>query len=130
MPSITVESKRGGLRQSAENLSLNIPKTQGETAIQILSKLNLLNRKLAPQTTGDVLHVPLSRAPQPEEQKQLDAALGKQNLSQEKFPSMSRSVGSLEKVLAQQLPSSIVPLVSKSFDVIGDIAIIELSPTT
>jgi len=113
-----------------ENLSLNIPKTQGENAIKLLAKLKLLNRKLAPQTTGDVLHVPLSRAPQPEEQKQLDRALGKQNLSQEKFPSMSPAVGSLEEVLAQQLPSSIVPLVSKSFDVIGDIAIIELSPTT
>ncbi len=106
-----------------ENVSLNIPKTQGENAIQILAKLKLLNRKLAPQITGDVLHVPLSRAPQPEEQKQLDRALGKQNLSQEKFPSMSRSVGSLEEVLAQELPSIIVPLVSKSFDVIGDIAI-------
>ncbi len=113
-----------------ENVSLNIPKTQGENAIQILAKLKLLSRKLAPQITGDVLHVPLSRAPQPEEQKQLDRALGKQTLSQEKFPSMSRSVGSLEEVLAQELPSSIVPLVSKSFDVIGDIAIIELSPAT
>ncbi len=113
-----------------ENVSLNIPKTQGENAIQILAKLKLLNRKLAPQTTGDMLHVPLSREPQPEEQKQLDRALGRQSLSQEKFPSMSPAVGSLEKVLAQQLPSSIVPLVPKSFDVIGDIAIIELSPTT
>ena len=111
-------------------MSLNIPKKQGENAIQILAKLKLLNRKLAPQTTGDMLHVPLSRAPQPEEQKQLETALGRQNLSQEKFPSLSPSIGSLEQVLAQQLPPSIVPLVSKSFDVIGDIAIIELSPTT
>src|SRR6267378_305133 len=113
-----------------ENLSLNVPKTQGESAIQILSKLNLLSRKLAPQTMGDMLHVPLSRAPQPEEQKKLDRALGEQNLSKEKFPSVSPAVGSLEEVLARQLPSSIVSLVSKSFDVIGDIAIIELSPAT
>jgi tRNA (guanine37-N1)-methyltransferase len=113
-----------------ENLSLNIPKTQGENAIQILAKLKLLNGKLVPQTTGDMLHVPLSRAPQPEEQQQLDRALGRPNLSQERFPSIWSAAGSLEKVLAQQLPSSIVSLVSKSFDVIGDIAIIELSPTT
>jgi len=33
----------------------------------------------------------------------------------------------LEEVLAERLPSNIVPLVSKSFDIIGDIAIIELS---
>ena len=113
-----------------ESVSLNIPKTQGENAIQILAQLKLLNMRLAPQSTGDMLHVPLSRAPQPEEQKQLDKALGRQNLSQEKFPSRSQTIGSLEKVLAQQVPPSIVPLISKSFDVIGDIAIIELSPTT
>src|SRR5438309_7583281 len=76
-----------------------------------------------------MLHVPLSRAPQPEERKQLNRALDKQNLSHESFSSRLQALGSLDKVLEQQLPSSIVPLVSKSFDVIGDIAIIELSPT-
>ncbi len=74
--------------------------------------------------------MPLSREPQPEERKQLERALGKQSLSQEKFPSRSQTIGSLEQVLARQLPSSVIQLVSKSFDVIGDIAIIELSPTT
>src|SRR6266849_7308892 len=129
MPSQLSRSEEGSDKLQ-ENLSLNIPKTQGESAIQILSKLNLLSRKLAPQTTGDMLHVPLSRAPRPEEQKKLDRALGKQTLSKEKFPSTSPAVGSLEEVLARQLPSSIVSLVSKSFDVIGDIAVIELSPAT
>jgi tRNA (guanine37-N1)-methyltransferase len=113
-----------------ESVSLNIPKKQGESAIQILAKLKLLNRKLAPQSSGDMLHVPLSRTPEPEERKQIDRALGNQNLSQEKFPPRSQTVGSWEKVLAQQIPSDIVPLVSRSFDVMGDIAIIELSPTT
>jgi len=113
-----------------ESLSLNISKKQGEDAIRVLAKLKLLNRGLAPQTADDTLHVPLSRAPQLAEQKQLDRALGKQTLSQEKFPSRSQTLASLEQVLAQQLPSSIIPLISKSFDVIGDIAIIELSPAT
>jgi tRNA (guanine37-N1)-methyltransferase len=113
-----------------ESVSLKIPKKKGENAIQLLSKLKLLNRKLAPQSEDGVIHVPLSRAPQPEERRQIDRALGKPRLSQEKFPSRSQAFGSLEEVLAQQLPSNIIPLVSKSFDVIGDIAIIELSPTT
>jgi tRNA (guanine37-N1)-methyltransferase len=112
-----------------ESFSLNIAKKHGEDAIQVLARLKLLNRRLSPQATNDMLHIPLSRAPRPAEQKQLDRALGTQTLSQEKFPSRLQTVGSLEKVLAQQLPSSIIPLVSKSFDVIGDIAIIELSPT-
>ncbi len=110
-------------------MSLKVPKREGEIAIRLLTKLNLLNRKLAPQTVDDMLHVPLSREPRPEERRQLEKALGKQILSQEKFPSRSQTIGSLEEVLAQTLPSSIIPLVSKSFDVIGDIAIIEFSST-
>jgi tRNA (guanine37-N1)-methyltransferase len=109
---------------------LRIPKKQGENAIQLLTKMKLLNRKLALQTADDVLHVPLSRAPQPGERRQLERALGKQNLSQQKFPYRSQATGSLEQVLARQLPSDVIRLVSKSFDVIGDIAIIELSPTS
>jgi tRNA (guanine37-N1)-methyltransferase len=112
-----------------ESVSLEIPKKQGENAIQLLTKLKLLNRKLAPLTVDETLHLPLSRAPQAEEQRQLDSALGKQILSHEKFPSRSQTVGPLEEVLAQKLPSSIIPFVSKSFDIIGDIAIIELSRT-
>ncbi len=123
-----MSSNDEGLDGLQESVSLRIPKKQGEYAIQLLTKLKLLNRKLAPQIVDDVLHVPLSREPQPEERRQLDKALGKQSLSHEKFPPRSQTVGSLEQVLAQKLPSSIIPLVSKSFDIIGDIAIIELSP--
>jgi tRNA (guanine37-N1)-methyltransferase len=69
----------------------------------------------------------LSRAPQPEEKREIEIVLGKQSLLEERFPFRSGAIGSLEEVLAKRLPSNIVPLVSKSFDVIGDIAIIELS---
>jgi len=113
-----------------KSVSLSIPKKQGEKTIQLLTKLKLLNRKLAPQTVDDQLHLPLSRAPQPQERRVLDSVLGKQSLLYEKFPFRAETIGSLEEVLARQLPSSIIPLVSKSFDVIGDIAIIDLSPTT
>jgi len=114
--------------QLQESVFLSIPKKQGEKAIQLLTKLKLLDRKLAPQTIDDQLHVPLSRPPQPQERRLLESVLGKQSLRREKFPSRSEPTGSLEQVLERQLPSSIIPLVSKSFDVIGDIAIIELSP--
>ena len=107
-----------------ESVSLSIPQKQGEKAIQLLGKLKLLNRKLAPQVIDDQLHVPLARAPKAQEQELLERVLGKQNLLREEFRSRLEPVGSLEKVLTQQLPSSIIRLVSKSFDIIGDIAII------
>src|SRR5207245_4372838 len=93
------------------------------------TKLQLLIRKLEPQMIDHTHHLQLSREPHPEERKQIDRALGQQSLAHEKFLSRSETVGSLQQVLAQKLPSSIIQLVSKSFDIIGDIAIIELSPT-
>jgi tRNA (guanine37-N1)-methyltransferase len=110
-----------------ESVSIRIPKKQGEKAIQLLTKLKVLNKGLAPRTVVDQLHVPLSRAPELQERRHLEKVLGKLNLTEEKFLSRSQSIGSLEEILAQKLPGSIIPLVSKSFDVIGDIAIIELS---
>jgi tRNA (guanine37-N1)-methyltransferase len=112
-----------------ESVSLKIPKKEGEIAIRLLTKLNLLNMELVPRTIDDILHVPLSREPQDEERRTLEKTLGKQVLSYQKFPSRPRVTGSFEETLAQTLPSSIIPIVSKSFDVIGDIAIIEFSPT-
>jgi tRNA (guanine37-N1)-methyltransferase len=113
-----------------ESVSLEISKRKGETAIQLLTKLNLLNRNLSPRVTDNSLHVPLSRKPLPEEQEKLRRALGKLVLFGETFPSRSQGAPSLNEVLAQTLPSEITSILSKSFDIIGDIAIIELSTTT
>ena len=116
-------------RFQRESLSLQIPKKKGEATIRLLTKLSLLNRRLAPRAADEMLHVPLSREPKPEERKQLEKIVGEQILTQERFATRSLSVGSLEELLSGTLPSSVIPLVSKSFDVIGDLAIIELSPT-
>jgi tRNA (guanine37-N1)-methyltransferase len=112
-----------------KRVSLKVPKKQAETAIQLLSNLKLLDQKLAPRSVDDVLQLPLSRLPEPKERTELESALGKLIISQEKFVARTSVSGSLEQMLSLQLPSSIIPLVSKSFDIIGDIAIIELSST-
>jgi tRNA (guanine37-N1)-methyltransferase len=111
------------------SVSLKVPKKRGETAIQLLTELKLLNNKLAPQSFGDLLHLPLSRLPKPEEQTELDSTLGKLRLSEENFPERTSPIGSLEQILSRTLPPDIIHHVSKSFDIIGDIAVIELSPT-
>ena len=113
-----------------ENASLEISKKKGETAIQLLTKLNLLNRNLAPRAADNALYIPLSRPLLPEEQEKLQSTLGKLVFSHEKFPSRTRSTTSLNEALAQTIPTEIASRVSKSFDVVGDIAIIELSPAT
>ena len=115
------------LDHQEESLSIELPKRKGESAIHLLDQMKLLNRKLAPRATEDMILLPLIREPTPIEAHELEKALGKQSLAREKFHPRSEAVGSLEEILAQRVPVEIVPLVSKSFDIIGDIAIIELS---
>ncbi|HEV2118834.1 MAG TPA: class I SAM-dependent methyltransferase family protein [Candidatus Bathyarchaeia archaeon] len=110
-----------------ESFSLQIPKKKGQTAIQLLTTLSLLNRRLAPQTVDNILHIPLSRKPLAEDQRRLQRELGELALSHERFPSRTQGAISLDEALSQTLPSNIASVVSKSFDIIGDIAIIELS---
>ena len=110
-----------------ESASIKISKEKGESAIQLLAHMKLLNRKLAPRTTDDMIHLPLTRKPSQRERHEIEKALGKQSLAREKFRPRAQAVGSLEEILAQRVPPDIVPLVSKSFDIVGDIAIIELS---
>jgi len=110
-----------------ESESLDITKSHGKSAIRLLIELDLLNRGLAP-TSNEILHLPLSRPPDSKEREFLSTTLGTHTVSIRRFPLRSKSVASLEKALESRLPSSIVPLVSKSFDIVGDIAVIELSP--
>jgi tRNA (guanine37-N1)-methyltransferase len=129
MPSTTADNERDS-EQPQESVSIRISKKQGEKAIQVLTNLKLLNRKLAPQRTARAIDFPLSRTPELEEQRHIERVLVRPTVSKQKFHSRYQTSNSLEQVLAEQLPPSIVSSVSKSFDIIGDIAIIELSPPT
>ena len=111
-----------------KRISVKLQKKKGESAIQLLSHLKLLDRKLVPAITNDTMFLPLVRAPKPDEQKEIEKAFGKIVLFSEEFQMRSKTIGSFEEVLAKRIPREMVPLVSKSFDIIGDIAIIELSP--
>jgi tRNA (guanine37-N1)-methyltransferase len=115
--------------QLENSISVKLPKKQGESAIQLLVRLNLLNRKLVPLTTTDTIFLPLVRAPKPREQGEIEEAFGKQVLSNETFRIRPTTIGSFDETLAKRIPRDVVPLVSKSFDIIGDIAIIELFPS-
>lgn len=117
------------LDQLEDSISVKLSKKQGEAAIRLLTSLNLLNRALVPSTANDTILLPLVRIPKPMEMAKLEELFGEPVLARESFRARSMAFGSFEEVLARQIPSDIVPLVSKSFDIIGDIAIIELSPS-
>lgn len=116
------------LERLESSISIKLPKKQGESAIQLLSRLKMLNRKLVPTVMDDTIFLPLVRAPKPGEQEEIEKAFGKRVLSHEKFRTRLATIGSFEEILSKCVPKDIIPFVSKSFDIIGDIAIIELSP--
>ena len=123
-----LSASKDELDQLESRISVKLPKKQGETAIRLLARLDLLDRKLVPLTTNDTIFLPLVRSPEPKERADIEEALGRQVLSNEMFRIRSTTIGSFEEVLAKRIPRDVVPLVSKSFDIIGDIAIIELFP--
>ena len=108
--------------------SIALPKKQGENAIRLLSRLRLLNRDLAPDVKNDTIFFPLVRTPTPDQQREIEKTFGRRVFSNQKFRTRSAATGSFEEVLSKNVPQDIIPFVSKSFDIIGDIAIIELSP--
>lgn len=116
------------LERLESSVSVKLPKKQGESALQLLSRLGLLNRKLVPVATKESIFLPVVRAPRLDEQEEIEKMFGKAVLVNEKFRTRSGTTGSFEQILSKNLPQDIIPLVSKSFDIIGDIAIIELSP--
>ncbi len=109
-------------------LGLKIPKRLGQQAIQIATKLTLIEKTLKIRAVGDALIIPLARAPSRDEGTTLRDALDEYAVVTSSFPPKVRPVRSLDEVLKQDLPPDLLPLLPHSMDIVGTVAVLELSP--
>jgi tRNA (guanine37-N1)-methyltransferase len=108
---------------------LKVPKSLGEKAISLAHKLELVNKNLFIKNQNDYLWIPLVRQPNKEELSQLkDIALQLVIVDAEDFAEKRPPAESLDHALKRQLPSNLHSSIPHSFDVVGDIAIVEISP--
>lgn len=104
-----------------------MPKQAGETTLKLLAQLNLLDRRSKTKQEGETLILPLTRKPTSDEVTRLHRQTGQIIIGQDEFESRTRNVQSLEETLEGILNPDLVASLPASFDIIGDIAVVEFS---
>ncbi len=111
-----------------ESTCIKVPKTQGQKTVRLTNEMDLRDHNLEIQRNEDFLCVPLSRQPTVAEiakfkQHGIDFSLEVGFLEERQ-----RHDETLADVLANVLPSNLLASLPHAFDVVGDIAIVEIPP--
>lgn len=107
---------------------IKVPKTQGQKAITLVTKLELADKSLIPQKDGANLCIPLIRAPEQVEFETIQDKI--KNLSFETAVFMEKQLPNqtLSQALQNEIPQGLLPSMPQAFDVIGDIVIVDIPP--
>ena len=109
-----------------ESVSLSVPKKIGETAILLVSELDLFNRDLQIQQTESSLEIPLFAEPSAEFLEKLKKKLGTFKVSVYDFTERKSLHMLPVDLLKDKLPVELLSLVPSAVDFVGDIAIVEI----
>lgn len=105
-----------------------MPKRAGENALRLLAEMKLFDQKARIRLEGETLLLPLLRKPSSAEATHIRTQIGPVLVSQDAFEPKTRTFQSLEEALEDRLPPSLIASLPGSFDVIGDIAVVEFPP--
>ena len=111
--------------ETTTRVSLRVPKKTGETTLRLLAHLNLLDVRSKIKRDEEMLLLPLLRKPSSAEASDLRNQIGEVTIGQDKFEPKTRSVLSLEETLEGLLSPSQAASLPASFDIVGDIAVVE-----
>jgi len=106
---------------------LRIPRELASRAIRLLRSHGLLDHGFRPRRQGPYVLVPLARELTGDELSWLKGQLGPMELSEAEFEPRERPRSLLE-LLSRSLPPELLEKAPRSFDIVGDIAIVELEP--
>ncbi len=104
-----------------------VPKKKGETALQFLTSVRLLDYRYKIKAGDETLIVPLVRSPNEAELSQLRINVGHVTIREGEFETRDVSPRALEDALSGNIPSILLSELPKSFDIVGDIAVLELN---
>jgi len=121
---ITVQNK--GLISLDEFPALRVERKLGQVALSAAWKLNILNRNFRIMSTDTEVIIPLSKMPSQEDLATLKLELPNLQVSNYSFERRKLRPRSLVEVLYDKLPPDVLASLPRSYDVIGDVAIIEI----
>jgi tRNA (guanine37-N1)-methyltransferase len=111
-----------------EAACLKVPKKLGEIAIHLVRELDLFNSKLKVQQVDECLCIPLTTEPSPDVLSEFEKKLPNYEISVHAFDEREKWHLLPLDFLADKLPSSLLALVPRAIDFVGDIAIVEIPP--
>ncbi len=114
---------------SRKLVTLQVPKKSGEKAVQSLAKHKLINRNFQVEEGKASLFIPLARRPDPAEIQELRDEFGDATLAEHVFHQKLSRPRTLRQALTGKLPSNLLTALPSSYDVIGDIAVLDLPPS-
>lgn len=110
--------------EEAEALGVEAPRREAEAVRQALRRMDALSSDLRPLRLGETIVFPLKSGASPERVSGLLG--GRLRVRQHRFLRIKRRPTSIKEAAAGHVPQHLLDLVPSSFDVIGDIAVVEI----
>jgi tRNA (guanine37-N1)-methyltransferase len=105
-----------------------IPQREVQRTIRILRKMKVVDNTLRLARTGDNVLIPILRKLSAENILEIKELCAIAEITEASFEEIETRPRSLLEALRGKIPESFLPSLPHSFDIIGDIAIIELRP--
>ena len=116
------------LRDRGKKPSIRVPRREADTAIRILSKTKILDRNYKFTTFDQTLSLPLVRRLDPLDFTRLLTEVSGAVEAHDEFEPRNNQSQSLEEVLSKTIPGESIAELPRSYDIVGDIGILELNP--
>jgi len=105
---------------------LRVPFQDAHSVIQFLNKVQLVNRNLQFSRHDDCLIIPLNRQLSDAELSELESRSVQARVCEEVFSTSPKRPRDLREACLKLLPSNIVERLPRSYDIIGEIALVEI----
>jgi len=113
---------------SESSLCIKVTKINGEKTIILTNKLGIINRKLEIRKNGNYIYIPIIQQPKEKEISMLKAQVPDFQIAANVFTKKKQQRKTLAEVLENRLPPHLLASLPRALDIVGDIAIIEISP--
>ena len=109
-------------------LGIFVSARHAQRALELLRKMELRLDGFQLQRTAEAVGIPLVHSPSAQDESMLMEELGSFEVQEASFEPIVAKPGNLRDAVGGLLPSHLVSKLPRSFDVIGDIGIIEIPP--
>ena len=113
-------------KRQVERPSFRVPRSTAELTIQSLAKIGILDRHFSVKTDDQTITLPLTRDPTEVEIDELRKRVPSASFEIEDFEPRTKRPRTIKEALAERVSPDVLSRLPKSFDVVGDITILEL----